>query len=173
MSLFPLVAFDVIDDAKADAALVAWGHYLGSCERPFGRQSFGLEVAGELIAVAVSASTVGVTCGGWSRYSVVELARLVTHPAHRWATRVCLRLWREIAPRNWQSEYRAKWPRVDAVVSYSDNTKHHGDIYRFDGWKKVAEVPGSGGGGTYSTKKERTAKSVWVYILPQPIEAAA
>ena len=44
MSLFPLAAFDVIDDARADEALVAWGHYLGECERPFARQSFGLDV---------------------------------------------------------------------------------------------------------------------------------
>ena len=163
MSLFPIATFDVIDGVRADAALVAWGHYLGACDRPFGRQSFGLEVAGELVGVAVSASTVGVTCGGYPRDQVVELARLVTNPSHRWATRVGLRLWREIAPKCWSSEY---WP-VIACVSYSDSTKHRGDIYRFDGWTKVADVPGSSGGGTWSEAKPRTAKAVWVYRLPE------
>lgn len=166
MSLFPLATFDVISDTRADEALIAWGHYLEACDRPFGRQSFGLEVAGELVAVGVSASTVGATCGGWPRQRVVELARLVRRPDCRWATRVCLRLWRELAPKCWSSEY---WP-VGACVSYSDKTRHRGDIYRFDGWTKVAEVPGSSGGGTYSAKKERTPKSVWVYVLPHARE---
>lgn len=160
MTLFPLASFDVIDNARADAALLEWGHYLGECDRPFGRQSFGLEVGGELVAVAVSASTVGATCCGLDRMQVVELARLVTRPTERWATRVCLRLWRELAPERW----RCYWPVV-AVVSYSDKTRHKGDIYRFDGWTKAADVPGSGGGGTYSSKKDRTPKAVWIYRL--------
>jgi hypothetical protein len=167
-NLFPLATFDVIDDARADAALVAWGHYLGECARPFGRQSFGLEVSGELVSVAVSASTVGSTCGGFGRMQVVELARLVTSPTERWATRVCLRLWRELAPRSWA----IYWPVV-AVVSYSDATRHKGDVYRFDGWTKVAEVPGSSGGGTYSSRKKATPKSVWVYELAAAKESAA
>ena len=158
-SLFPLVTFDVIDDAQADTALQVWGHYLGACARPFARQSFGLEVAGELVAVAVSASTVGVTCGGYPRQQVVELARLAAKPSHRWATRVCLRLWRELAPLCW-AKY---WPVV-ACVSYSDSTRHAGEIYRFDGWTKVADVPGSGGGGTYASPKAATPKAVWVYV---------
>jgi hypothetical protein len=98
MNWFPLATFDEIDDARADAALETWGHYLGGCDRPFARQSFGLEVGGVLVSVAVSASTVGATCGGYRRREVVELARLVTRPGCRWATRVTLRLWRELAP---------------------------------------------------------------------------
>lgn len=40
-SLFPLATFDVVDDALADERLRTWGHWLGGCNRPFGRQSFG------------------------------------------------------------------------------------------------------------------------------------
>lgn len=94
-SLFPLASFDVIDDSEADRVLEAWAHYLGPSNRPFGRQSFGLFVAGELVAAAVSASTVSSTCAGLSRYELVELARLVTRPSDPWFTRVALRLWRE------------------------------------------------------------------------------
>lgn len=163
--MFPLAAFDVIDNAVADHVLRAWGHWLGGCNRPFGRQSFGLFVAGELVSVAVSASTVNKTCGGWPRGDVVELARLCSEPSQRWATRVMLRLWRELAPRVWAAKYWA----VKAVVSYANAIRHKGDIYRFDGWSKVADTKGSGGGGTYSTPKPVEPKSVWVYV----IEAAA
>jgi hypothetical protein len=96
-SLYPVVAFDLIDNEQADAALQEWGHWLGGCNRPFGRQSWGLLLAGELVAVAVSASTVNAKCGGYGRQEVVELARLCAHPEHRDLTRVALRLWRKVA----------------------------------------------------------------------------
>lgn len=159
MTLFPLAAFDRIDRQMSDARLVAWGHYLDVCDRPFGLQDFGLFVKGELVSVAVSASTVSATCAGRPRLTIVELARLCTHPQYRWATRLCLRLWREIAPEEWRREY---WP-VAAAVSYQSAVRHTGNIYRFDGWTKVASTAGSGGGGTYSTKKPREPKDVWLY----------
>jgi hypothetical protein len=90
--LFPLVAWGRCEDDAADAALVRWGHWLGGCNRPFGRQSFGLWLAGELVAVAVSASTVNKTCACYRRQECVELARLCSHPEHRDLTRVALRL---------------------------------------------------------------------------------
>lgn len=162
MNWFPLASFDVIPDDVADSQLRAMGHWLGGCNRPFGRQSFGLYVSNELVAVAVSASTVNATCGGWPRQKVVELARLCATPSQRWATRVCLRLWREIAPRCWAEHY---WP-VEAVVSYQNAVRHTGNIYRFDGWTKVADVRGSTGGGNWTRKKDMEPKSVWVYVVP-------
>ena len=161
--MFPIAAFDRIDDDEADRFLQEAGHYLGACERPFGRQSFGLFLHDALVSVAVSASTVASTCGGWPRGQVVELARLCTSPAHRDLTRVALRFWRVSAPAAWSAKY---WP-VRAVVSYSDRTRHSGNIYRFDGWTKIADVAGSGGGGTYSTPKARTPKSVWCFEVQE------
>ena len=159
MSLFPLVAFYEIEASEADAALARADHYLGPCDRPFGKQSFGLVVNGELASVAVSASTVGSTCGGFNRGEVVELARLGSLPGKRAWTRVALRCWRELAPSQWPH-----WP-VRACVSYSNETRHKGDIYRFDGWTKVAVMPGSTGGGTWTHKQPSEPKAVWVYDL--------
>lgn len=160
-ALFPLVAYQQIEHVEADALLEQWGHWLGGCHRPFGRQSFGLMLHGHAVAVAVSASTVNATCGGWPRGHVVELARLCAHPDHRDLTRVALRLWRITAAAEWTAKY---WP-VKALVSYANAVRHKGDIYRFDGWTKVAETKGSTGGGTYSTKKVAEPKSIWIYEL--------
>lgn len=160
LSLFPLAAWDRIEDRQADEALVRWGHWLGACKRPFGRQSFGLWLTGELVAVAVSASTVNATCAGYARREVVELARLCAHPMHRELTRVALRLWRVTAPDAWA----CYWP-VRALVSYANARRHTGELYRFDGWHKVAEVPGGTAGGGWNRRKTYEAKSVWVYEL--------
>lgn len=159
MSLLPLATFDFIEEREANQACEQWVHYLGACGRPFRQEWYGLFMDRTLVSVAISASTVGATCGGFERKQVVELARLVTHPDHRWATRLCIRLWRELAAPQW-----ASWRPV-AAISYSDKTRHKGDVYRFDGWTKVADVSGSTGGGTYSTKKQATPKAVWIYRL--------
>jgi hypothetical protein len=104
---------------------------------------------------------------------VVELARLCAHPDHRELTRVALRLWRVLAPVAWG---RAYWP-VKALVSYANAVRHKGDIYRFDGWRKVADVKG-GSPGTGTTwgrprKAGYEAKSVWAFDLPNEKREAA
>lgn len=165
-SMFPMVAFDLIADAEADFALVAWEHFLGACRRPFGRQSFGLFLAGELVSVAVSASTVQTTCGGYPRGDVVELARLCSRPDHAELTRPCLRLWRVAAPGCWSRSY---WP-VRAVVSYQHAVKHTGDVYRFDGWRRVGVSRASGQGhrGVSKPQQDRrpgVKKVIWAFDL--------
>ncbi len=156
--LIPLASFEFIEDRLADQLLVTWGHWLGACNRPFGRQSFGLQLWGiGIISVAVSASTVNKRCGGYDRNKCVELARLASSPAYSWATRICLRLWREIAPTVWPY-----WP-VRACVSYQDAVRHTGNIYRFDGWTRVADVRGGKAGGNWSRGKRYGPKSVWAY----------
>jgi hypothetical protein len=160
LDLFPLVSFDRIDHKEADRLLKEWGHWLGGCGRPFGRQSFGLQVAEVgLVSVAVSASTVNPTCGGYERGEVVELARQASHPDHRWASRVCLRLWRQCAPACWAADY---WP-VRACVSYQNAARHTGNLYRLDGWTRVAEVRGGTAGGNWSRGKTYEAKVVWAW----------
>jgi hypothetical protein len=55
---------------------------------------------------------------------------------------------------------------VRALVSYANAVRHRGDIYRFDGWKKVAEVASSGGGGTWSRpRRPGERKTVWALEL--------
>lgn len=51
-NLFPIAAFDLIPDDRAATALVTGRHWLGPCNRPFGRQSWGLTLHGELVAEA-------------------------------------------------------------------------------------------------------------------------
>lgn len=152
--LYPIALGD------ANRLLVAWKHKLGACERPFHSEAFAFEVHGEPIAVAISASIVNGPVGGFGRMEVVELAR--QGASRSWANRVMLRLWREVCAPSWPC-----W-KVKAVVSYSHNGMHSGQLYRFDGWRKVRDDAGSSGGGTWSTKRDaddvkRGSKSLWLY----------
>jgi hypothetical protein len=158
----PIVGLMPMEVEAANALLVEWGHRLGTVNRPFRSEAFALELDGRIIAVAISASTVSATVAEYRRQEVVELARLASDPTQRWATRVMLRLWREACAPRWEC-----WP-VRAAISYSKNALHPGDIYRFDGWRKVREDAGGTGGGTYSTKREAGdpllgPKTLWVW----------
>lgn len=156
-----------VDIDLANDLLDRWRHYLGPCRRPFGRQAWCLQVEGQPVAVAVSASAVSSHIVGpgderLSRRQLVELARLCS--AEPWATRVMLRLWRELAARAWPY-----W-RVDAAIAYSLNQRHEGRIYRFDGWARLTNRAGSAGGGTWSKRRSaddpaRGAKSLWLWDL--------
>lgn len=163
--MFPLIAFDLIDDAWANQKLTEWGHWLGGCDRPFGRQSFGLTLDSQLVAVAVSASTVNETCGGYARQECVELARLCAAPEHRDMTRPALRLWRKVGPPAWALKY---WP-VRAAVSYQNAVRHTGDIYRHDGWIRVKHVRGgkTGPNASWSRSKEYDPKWIWVWPMDE------
>jgi hypothetical protein len=73
--------------------LIEWfGHPLGPFNRSFGYQAWGLAIDGKAAAVTVSGSTVGATSAGYSRYQVVDLARIARHPDHPGIMRVMLRL---------------------------------------------------------------------------------
>ena len=56
-------------------------------------------------------------------------------------------LWREIGGPRWPY-----WS-VKAAIAYSQNVRHPGNIYRFDGWEKITDRAGSGGGGAWSRKR--------------------
>src|SRR3972149_6794486 len=121
--------------------------YPGPCNRPFGRQDWLLALNSEPLAVATSASIVSAGVAGYGRQEVVELARLCSAPETSWATRVMLRLWREVGAQGWPY-----WP-VQAAVAYSQNIRHPGNMYRFDGWERVTDKAGSNGGGAWSRKR--------------------
>lgn len=160
--LFPPVTFEPVSHSLADECLKEWNHYLGPCNRPFGRQSFALALRDVgPISIAVSASTVSTTCGGFDRKEVVELARLCSKPGYAWATRVCLRLWREVGTLDWAVKY---WPIV-AAVSYSEIGRHDGNVYRFDGWRRFTKVRGGTAGGARCGKKQYKAKVLWTYHI--------
>lgn len=162
-----VVGFAPLPLDQANLLLDRWGHYLGPCRRPFGADAWALRVHGEPVAVALGASTVSETVAGLHRSSVLELARLCARPDTAWATRVTLRLWREIAAPAWPH-----WD-VTAAVAYSQNARHDGRTYRFDGWQLVSDKAGSSGGGgawtpRYATDAAHGRKSLWLWRYPSP-----
>lgn len=145
----------------ANELLVEWEHSLGPCNRPMRNDAFALQLDGRPISVAITSTIVSnhvawtetttegpeddpmivVTPVRYDRREVVELARLCSAPGCAWATRIMLRMWREVRAPRW-----GPWtPKV--AVSYSQNARHKGSIYRTDGWAKVREDCGSSGGG--------------------------
>lgn len=156
-----LVGLHCVEMAEANDWLTRWGHYLGPANRPFHQEGWLLEVAGRPVSVAVSASTVAARCAGHDRRQLVELARLCS--GEKWATRVMLRLWREVCAPAWET-----WPAV-AAVAYSQNDRHEGRIYRFDGWERVTGRAGQSGGGGQWTQPRRRGdaaagrKTLWLW----------
>jgi hypothetical protein len=166
-SLFPPVAVEPVGRTQANALLLAWRHSLGPCQRPFATQSYVLHLDGQPVSLAVSASTASATAAGLSRRELVELARLCSGPGHAWATRVMLRIWREVCAPRWPY-----WP-VTAAIAYSQNHRHQARIYRFDGWTKVTDRAGSSGGGTWSRRRDPSdpatgRKTLWLWRYPDP-----
>ena len=158
----PMAALVPLSVPVTNDLLVRWGHRFGPVHRPFRSEAFALEVDGVPVALAVSASVVSGTVAGFRRQEAVELARLCASPEHRWATRVMLRLWREVCAPRWKC-----WP-VRVAVAYSQNAHHLGDVYRFDGWRRVSDNCGSSGGGAWSRPRYASdavygKKTLWVY----------
>lgn len=146
-----LVQVVEIDRDTSDDLLTRWGHYLGPCRRPFAIERHLLVVLGEPVATTVSASTVSewvpTDDGPMHREHLVELARICS--GERWATRVMLRIWREVLAPAWHY-----WP-PQAAVAYSRSDRHEGRIYRFDGWTRWGERRGSSGGGTWTKARSK------------------
>jgi hypothetical protein len=164
MALFPVVALTEVHPDQANALIVKWDHELGWCDRPFGMQGWVLDIDGEPVSAAISASIVSTTAAGYSQFELVELARQCSPPGNRWANRVMIRLWREACARRWPH-----WP-VKAAVSYQLNANHDGALYRFDGWRKVTETAGAdcGPNATWSKKRgpddpRSGRKTLWVW----------
>ena len=139
---------------EANELLVKFEHKLGPVNRPFRSEPWVFLVDSRPVSVAVGASIVSkhITDDAgtvlYRRREVVELARLAS--CETWANRLMLRWWREVAAPRWSC-----WP-VKAAVSYHHEGLHTGDLYRFDGWRKVRSGCGSGGGGGWSRQREET-----------------
>jgi len=169
----PVAGLAKIDLDWANFLIARWGHNLGPVRRPFRSEAWALEISGRAVSVAVTCSTVSEHVSGTEngqpvtlqRGQIVECARLVSDPAQKWATRPMLRLWREVAAPAW-----ACWS-VAAAVSYSQNKRHDGSLYRFDGWTCIADDCGSSGGGAWSRRRYATdevhgKKSLWLWRYP-------
>ncbi len=138
-------------------ALVAWGHKMGEMRRvDFGQEAaHGLLHDGRLVAVACTSGLVRESVGGapWlNRGNCVELSRVCAERPN--LCRVVIRMWREFT-----------WPdfKIPAAVSYQDACLHSGDLYRFDGWEKIAE---SKGGGSVDQRTGRVGRDLIKWQWP-------
>ena len=159
---YPMLGLYPMDIDTANSCLEVWGHRLGPIHRPFLQKAWSLEIGSQPISVAVSVSTVSTTVAELKRQEVVELGRLCSDPTYNWATRIMLRLWREICAQQWC------WP-VKAAIAYSHNSHGQGgNIYRFDGWEKIRDDCGSSGGGSWSRQRDTEDvvygnKTLWLW----------
>jgi hypothetical protein len=162
----PVAGLVPVSLAEANALLSEWGHYLGPVIRPFRSEAWALDLDDRPVAVAVSCSIVSEQVAGYGKAEVVELARLCS--ADRVWTRIMLRLWREVCAPRWQSPSpRAGLPPL-AAIAYSQNARHDGTIYRFDGWSKLTDKAGSSGGGAWSRPRYagdavHGRKTLWIW----------
>lgn len=160
------VTAESISVAEANALLVAWQHRLGPLNRPFSQRAYALLVDGVPVSLAMSASAVSGTVADLRRDQVVELARLCSAPGGAWASRVMIRLWREVFAQRWPD-----WS-VKAAISYSQNAHHRGDLYRFDRWEKIRDDAGHPPGRSATWAKydagdvRRGPKSLWMWRYP-------
>ena len=152
----PIVTFEPVSLAQANEFLVLWGHKMGACNRGNARGwSHALFFREEPVGVCVTATLIRERVGGGAhhltRASCIELARLCA--ARPGICRVVLRLWREFVFPDLGYQY---------AMSYQDAALHSGNIYRFDGWQRVAY---SRKGGV-DTRTGRQPRDKWIWQWP-------
>jgi antitoxin VapB len=148
----PIASFDSISLDELNDALVAWGHKMGEWRRPPYRGFFhGLREHGRLVAVLAAGDLIRETAAGMSRAEAFELGRVCAVRPH--LNRVALRLWREMVFPDLCRVHGWRW-----CISYQDAALHSGDLYRFDGWVRLAY---SRSGNDHRSGRKGRNKWVW------------
>lgn len=151
--LFSMVSFSSVSLAEANVLLEMWGHKMGRLHRGNqGAWCHALFHESEAVGVVTASPLIRECVGGakWlTRENCVELSRLAA--AREGLCRVVLRLWREFV----FPALGYQW-----AISYSDNALHRGELYRCDGWQKIAQS--RSGIDTRSGRPGRN-KSVWLW----------
>lgn len=160
----PLVSFDEISKSELNTALVAWGHKMGPWTRPTWRGWFhGLRLNGELVAVIAAGDLIRPQCaGGLRRDEALEVARVCAD--RRYWCKVILRIWREAVFPALAREHGWGW-----AVSYQDADLHSGDLYRSDGWVRIAF---SRSGTDHRSGRKGRNKFVWAWSVCPGARAA-
>lgn len=152
--LLPIASLEPIGRSDLNACLTAWGHKMGEWNRPLMKEWLtGLFHEGRLVAVLAAAGLIRERCGGFTREQAFELGRVCA--VRRDLNRAALRLWREFV---FPSICRAEGYR--AVISYQDAVIHSGDLYRFDGWRRVGK---SRSGADQRTGRRGRSKVIWAF----------
>lgn len=153
-SFLPLVSFEAVELAQANACLVAWGHKMGPLAR--GNQSgwcHALFHEGRPVAVTTASTLIAPNVGGGLKHLVrantVELSRLCAERPG--LCRVALRLWREFVFLSLGFRF---------AMSYQDADLHNGNTYRFDGWRRHNTLLHSG----KDTRSGRPGRNKWAWI---------
>ncbi|MBF0626247.1 MAG: hypothetical protein HQL82_15765 [Magnetococcales bacterium] len=155
-----IITYEPISLESANACLIAWEHRMGPLLR--GNQRgvhHGLLLDGEPMAVTMTSTLIRERVGGvdelsLDRSNTVELSRLCA--ARPGLCRVVLRLWREFVFPSLAGGYRY-------AISYQDAAQHSGNIYRFDGWRRVGYS--HSGRDTRSGRPGRN-KYIWLWERP-------
>jgi len=154
MLVSPLVSFDTITEAELNTCLVAWHHKMGPLNRPGMEPWFyGLRVHEELVAVVSGSRLVAATAAGYKRAQAMEVSRICAI-APDWC-RVVVRLWRNVVFPSLCDRHHYQY-----AISYQDANEHSGDLYRFDGWIRVAF---SHSGTDRRSGREGRDKWIWVW----------
>lgn len=152
----PIAHLEAIDRDELNRCLVAWGHRMGPWTRPcFAFEAFhALFEHGRPVAVAAAGETPREVVGdtGLLRAEVVELGRLCAERPG--LNRIMLRLWREMV---FPALARAHDRRL--AVSYQDEALHNGNIYRFDGWRRIGR--GISGGNDARSGRRHRSLAIW------------
>ena len=156
--LFPMVSLNPIDLTKANELLALWGHKMGPISRPMkgsvvsggGDTAFGLFEETEIIGVFVVSTLIRenvATRPDLNRSNTIELSRVVA--ARPGICRLLVRMFREFV-----------LPRLPYkfAISYQDAKQHTGDLYRFDGWARIAA---SRSGPDSRSGRQGRSKIIW------------
>lgn len=146
---FSPVTFETISRDVLNDCLVEWGHRMGPVRRPSRGWSHGLACDGRLLAVVATDTLIRPRVAGFSRRWAVELSRLCA--ARSDLCRVALRLWRSFVFPALGADRGYRW-----AISYQD--LHSGNLYRFDGWVRLAT---SRSGTDPRTGRKGRRKVVW------------
>lgn len=148
---FPNVSFEPIDRGELNACLIAWGHRMGALRRPTVGWAHGLRHDGRLLAVVATDTLISPRVAGLSRREAVELSRLCAVRPD--LCQVALRLWRVFVFPELSVARGYRW-----AVSYQDSAVHSGNLYRFDGWIRLAV---SRSGNDPRSGRQGRSKVIW------------
>jgi len=154
---FPDVRFSTISRDALNDCLGAWGHRMGPVRRPAGGWSHGLLHGDALVAVVATDTLIRPRVAGLTRHEAVELSRLCADRPD--LCRVALRLWRSFVFPILCREHGFSW-----AVSYQDAHIHTGNLYRFDGWTRLAA---SRSGTDSRTGRLGRSKVIWGWRYPE------
>jgi len=156
----PIARLEAIDLDTLNECLEAWGHKMGPWRRPTFRGWFhALYHHDEPIAVTAAGDLIRERCGGFTRDQAIELARLCSRQPY--TNRVMLRLWRELIFPDLCRAHGWEW-----VISYQDAVIHTGNLYRHDGWVRVAK---SRSGTDQRSRRKGRNKVIWGWC-PHPMQ---